>query len=71
MTVKKSIKDRWQVMNLTDGILANPNIMSKQEAEDFIENFRKKYSLQGYYLTSNGDRIKPEDVVLKTMPIEK
>ena len=68
MAVIKSQKDTWQVMNLTDGILASPAEMTKQEAENFIARFPTKYSSQGYYLTANGIKIKPEEVQLKIIP---
>lgn len=61
----------WQVMNLTDGILASPDVMSKSEAEIFVAQFPEKYSGQGYYLTAGGDRIKPEQVRLHIVPAGK
>jgi len=65
MERKKSPQGKCQVMNVTDGILASPSKMTKQEADNFIQTFRARYKDQGYYLTANGDRIKPEDVVLE------
>lgn len=55
---------KYLVFNATDGIYASPKIMTKEEAELFIQNFRANYVEQGYYFTVTGDRIPPEEVEL-------
>lgn len=61
--------DEWEVVNLTDGIIATP-VISKSEADNFIKEFSKKFKEQGYYLTSKGEKIKPEEVKLEIRPAE-
>ena len=59
--------DKWEVVNLTDGIIATP-VISKNEAYAFIQEFSNKFKRQGYYLTANGVKIKPEEVKLEIQP---
>lgn len=61
--------DRWEVINLTDGIVASP-VISKMEAYTLIEEFPSKYREQGFYLTSTGEKIKPQEVKLEVQPAE-
>lgn len=56
-------KDKWTVVNLTDGIEAS-GPMTKTNAENFISQFPLRFKEQGYYVTANGERIKPEEVKL-------
>ena len=60
--------DAWEVVNLTDNITATPAI-SKNDALDFIKEFPQKFKGQGYYLTSTGKKIKPEEVELKIQQV--
>lgn len=60
--------DSYVVMNLTDGIIATP-ILSRNEAVTFLEHFSKKFQGQGYYLTADGTKIKPQDVRLEIQPV--
>jgi len=58
--------EEYSVYNATDGIYACPfTFESRKEAEGFIRSFRERFKVQGYYLTSNGNRISPDDVVLE------
>ena len=54
-------KDKWVVVNMTDGIIATENI-TKADAENFIKEFPLRFKKQGFYLTSNNEKIKPEEV---------
>jgi len=58
------------VMNRTDGFSASPEVMTSEEADRFIAEFPKRYKGQGYYLTSNRERIDPLDVKLEKIPYE-
>ena len=54
------------VFNVTDGIPAiEETFLSVEGAEQAIRAFRKKYEMQGYYLTSTGQRIAPADIQLE------
>jgi hypothetical protein len=54
------------VFNKTDGVFASPQPFdSDKEARKFIREFRDRFKLQGYYLTSSGERIDPEAVILE------
>jgi len=58
--------EEYSVYNATDGIYACPfTFESKKEAERFIRSFRERFKAQGYYLTANGNRISPDDVILE------
>jgi hypothetical protein len=57
------------VFNKTDGIYASPNEFTKEEAEQFIKNFPKRFEFQGYYLTSNQERINPNLVELEIQEV--
>ena len=59
----------WNVFNYTDGIPAHHEFFkTKEEAEEFIKQFRKRFEFQGYYLTSDRERISPNDVDLRIEP---
>jgi len=58
------------VFNRTDGILANPRLMTLEEAEVFIRDFPKRYQQQGYYLTASRQRIPAEAVDLEIVDEE-
>ena len=55
----------YEIFNETDGIYAtNESFYSIKDAKKFINKLRKMHkNLQGYYLTSNQERIDPDDVV--------
>jgi hypothetical protein len=59
------------VFNVTDGFFASPDEMTREEAYQFIKKFPERFKFQGYYKDSNGQRIPPEDVVLKIIQSNK
>ena len=63
-----SENDEWVVMNLTDEIVVTP-VISKSRAINFVNDFPKKFNSQGFYLTANGKKIKPEEIKLEIRPI--
>jgi hypothetical protein len=63
--------DSWIVFNKTDGFYASPETFTREEAEKFVEDFPKRFEKQGYYLTGNRERIKPEEVVLDIQPADE
>lgn len=57
---------KYIVQNKTDKIPASEApFKSREEAEDFIKKFRKRFKLQGYYKTSNFERIHPNEILLE------
>jgi len=61
----------YVVLNQTDGVMASPEVFpSKKEAKDFVEDFRKRFEKQGYYLTSNQKRIDPSNIRLEIKDVE-
>jgi len=59
-------KRRLKVFNATDGIPAmEKTFSSPEEAERAIRKFRQRFEVQGYYLTSAGQRINPADIKLE------
>ena len=59
----------FHVFNYTDGIPASDKFFkTKEEAEEFIKSFRKRFEVQGYYLTSGMERISPQDIDLRINP---
>ena len=63
----------YEVWNGTDGIPASDKrFRKKEDAEKFCEEFRDRFvKLQGYYLTSSMERIKPEEIILDIVGVEK
>lgn len=60
-----SDEGRWFVYNKTDNIPAFSQAFdTREEAEKACKAFRERFSWQGYYLTSAGERIDPDDVLL-------
>lgn len=56
---------QYQVMNRTDGIPAHEEpFNTPEEAQDFKKKFRQRFAEQGYYLTSDQERIHPDDIIL-------
>lgn len=60
---------RYHVYNATDGILAHPEAMTREEATAFVEAFRQRYTRQGYYLTARRHRIPPQAVHLTIIEV--
>ena len=59
---------KFFVGNLTDGFPASPNEMSIEEAIQFMENFPKRFEIQGYYRTSRGEAIPPSSIRYELIP---
>lgn len=56
----------FRVWNETDGIHASPNSFpSRASAQKFIDEFRKRFKIQGYYAAADGTRIPPDQVELE------
>ncbi|HOW72821.1 MAG TPA: ArdC family protein [Phycisphaerae bacterium] len=55
---------RFLVYNVTDAILAHPELLMLAEARAFIRRFPDRFAVQGHYLTASGERISPEGVEL-------
>ncbi len=68
---KNITKDKWKVINETDGIIASPKAMTKKEAEKFIKKFADRFKLQGYYLTGNNEKINPNDIKFSIVPFDQ
>ena len=58
---------RYLVWNCTDGVFAHPEPMTLAQAQVFIREFPARYRRQGYYLTADGLRIRPEHVQLEVV----
>lgn len=59
------------VWNETDEVYASPDTFkTREEAESFAARFRNRFAAQGYYLTSDRQRIGVADVVLVVIPAE-
>jgi len=58
---------RFYVLNETDGILANPEPMTREECDHFMLDFRERFALQGYYASAAG-RIPISELRLKRIP---
>jgi len=56
---------KYQVYNKTDDLLASPLKMSFEEATRFIDEFRKRFVNQGFYLTTKGKSIAPKEIELE------
>ena len=56
---------RYVIWNCTDGVFAHPEPMTLAVAQEFIRQFPERYRRQGYYLTADGLRIRPQNVRLE------
>jgi len=62
---------KYQLFNETDQIMASPSkFATKEKAAAYAETLRKRFIMQGYYLTAAGTRIRPEDLKLAIVPAE-
>jgi len=57
------------VFNDTDGFTASPDIMTSDEADEFIKLFPRRYDAQGYYRDGRGRKIKQDDVILRKQEV--
>ena len=62
--------EKFQVFNHTDGVWASAMAMNKSEAEQFVQEFPKRFRRQGYYLTVAHARIAPRDVELEVVRVQ-
>jgi hypothetical protein len=60
---------KFNVWNMTDGVMVNHRPLSSAEADVQISAFPDRYKQQGYYSTNSGERIDPKDVNLVKMPL--
>ena len=61
----------FQLWNETDQVFAAPNTFKTEKAAlTYAEKFRKRFAMQGYYLTASGHRIPPEAVKLMVVPAD-
>ncbi len=62
----------YEVWNDTDQIPASDQrFKTRSEAEEFCDQFRRRFAVgQGYYYTSNRERISPDDIKLAIVGIE-
>ena len=58
------------VYNETDGIIAYPEPMTRAECDEFMTEFRVRFTEQGYYLTAAGYEIPAAEVRLKRIALE-
>lgn len=71
--MSKTTKE-YIVFNHTDGIIASPpdtTYATKKDAKEFIESFKQRFTKQGYYFTSNMERINPEHVDLEIIELKQ
>ncbi len=62
-------EEKFIIYNATDGITAWPTPMTKEKADEWIANTRKAFKEgQGYYFTSNMQRIDPDDIKYLIVP---
>ena len=60
---------RFLVYNLTDQVLACPELLTLAEARSFIRGFPSRYGQQGCYLTASHERVGPEAVDLDIVDV--
>lgn len=64
-----SITKGYNVFNYTDNLYANDEVFkTKKLANDFIKEFRNRYSKQGYYRDSQMNKIDIKDIDLLAIP---
>ena len=63
--MKNNNKKLYTVFNKTDGFFASPDVMTLEEAEQFVKDFPSRYTKQGYYRNNKWEKIRPEDVELE------
>jgi len=61
----------FKLFNETDQVYAAPmRFPTEAAAEEYAREFRKRFNVQGYYLTADGYRISPENVELMVVPAD-
>jgi hypothetical protein len=61
---------RFLVYNVTDGVMAWPELMTLAEARRFVQHFPERFARQGCYLTASWERISPDAVLLEIVDSE-
>ena len=61
---------RFLVYNVTDGVMAWPELMTLADARRFVQQFPDRFARQGYYLTASWQRISPDAVLLEIVDSE-
>lgn len=56
---------RFLVYNVTDGVLAWPELMTLASAQRFVQQFPERFTRQGYYRTAFREQIRPDAVRLE------
>ncbi|MFC1678647.1 hypothetical protein ACFL2T_00305 [Elusimicrobiota bacterium] len=55
----------FSVLNKTDGLPATDKVFpTRADAERFIVEFRARFRDKGYYLTTQGSKIAPDEIEL-------
>jgi hypothetical protein len=67
MTAEQYDSIRYIVWNTHDEITASPDVFTREEAEQFVKDFPKRYEKQGYF-SSRGQRIPLENIKLDIRP---
>jgi len=60
----------FYVFNVTEGMPLFRKPLSRLEAHGLIRFFRQVFDLKGVYVTEQGKRIRPEEVVLELIDAE-
>ena len=64
-----SVSKGYMVFNYTDDIYATDEVFKTQKiANDFIKEFRSRFSKQGYYRDNQMNKIDVEDIDLLAIP---
>jgi hypothetical protein len=62
----------YPVFNDTDGFFAShERFKTPADAQQFIDDFPKRYEQQGYYRTGDMRKIDPRDVKLRIVPLDR
>lgn len=62
----------FQLWNETDQVFAAPDsFKTEKAAQTYAKEFRKRFAVQGYYLTASGQRISPDEVKLVVVPADE
>jgi len=60
----------FYVFNVTEGMPLFREPLSRLEAHGLIRFFRQVFDLKGVYVTEQGKRVRPEEVVLELIDAE-
>lgn len=65
--IQSVVEPLFYVFNETDGLLAHPEPMTREECDRWMIQFRLRFAKQGYYASVNG-RIPIEELRLSRIP---